>query len=123
MPTTRSPLILPIGPTSEPTEPAAPEISRVSPLLGCPTSKSPAYAVNPANPNSPRYAVNGSPLSGNFVTPSPLESRYSCHPNIPCTRSPAANFGLFDFSSVPTASPRMTSLIFTHGTYDGRSTI
>ena len=44
-PTTLQPLILPICPTTDPTAPAAPVTTRVSPFLGVDKSSRPKYAV------------------------------------------------------------------------------
>jgi hypothetical protein len=54
MPTARAPLTFAICPTIDPTAPAAPETSTVSPSFRAPTSSSPKYAVMPGMPSAPR---------------------------------------------------------------------
>ena len=60
MPTTRQPMILPICPATDPTAPAAPDTTTVSPSFGCATSNMPKYAVSPVTPSTLRNAVIGS---------------------------------------------------------------
>src|SRR5260370_1209416 len=60
MPTTRHPLILPIWPTNDPTDPAAAETTIVSPGCGRPMRRSPKYAVSPAMPYTLKRCVSGS---------------------------------------------------------------
>src|SRR5260370_41061777 len=54
MPTVRQPLSLAIGPTTDPTAPAAPLTRTVSPAAGRPPSRRPKYPVRPTAPTAER---------------------------------------------------------------------
>ena len=80
MPTTRQPLILAIWPTTEPTGPDAAATTRVSPALGLPISRRPAYAVCPGIPSTPS-AVEIGAIFGSTLRASPAPNvAYSCQP-------------------------------------------
>ena len=89
IPTVVHPLILAIWPTQEPTDPAAVDTTTVSPETGCPTLRSPRYAVIPFIPATPNDVDIGRVLVVIFLSTTPASTKaYSCQPNKPVTRSP-----------------------------------
>ena len=118
MPIARHPLIFAIWPTTEPTAPAAPDTTTVSPALGLPMSRRPKYAVMPGMPRTPRYTGSGAKRVSTFCTPLPSEIAYSCTPKAPATKSPALNPGCFDALTTPAPPARITSPISTGRMYD-----
>ena len=122
--TSDAPLSFASWPTSEPTAPAAPDTNTASPSLNDATSSSPAYAVMPGMPSTPRLADN--------ETPSTFAAGWACEAGStaisrqprPCTTwSPTAMSGEFDSMTSPTAPPARGSPIWNGGTYDFTSFI
>ncbi len=107
MPMTRQPLSLPIWPATEPTAPAAPEITSTSPGFGRPTCSTPMYAVRPVIPSTPSAAAGDTP-SGTGSRRAASSAAYSRQPSGPLTRAPGAYFAEREASTSPMPWPGMT---------------
>ena len=113
MPTTRQPTIFAIWPAIEPTPPAAPDTTNVSPAFGWPMSSTPKYAVTPVLPNRLNESTSSMPSgSGLAITPvAPPITAYSCQPSMPITPVPTGSAGFFDATTCPAPPLRITSPI------------
>src|ERR1022692_77940 len=109
MPMTRQRLILAICPTSDPTAPAAPDTTTVSPACGRQISSSPKYAVRPGIPRTYNADEMGPAAGSIWRNDLPGAAAYSCQPSMPSTVSPAEWRGSFDSTTRPTTPPTITS--------------
>ena len=123
MPIARAPLSFAICPATEPTAPAAPDTTTVSPSCRSPTSSRPKYAVMPVMPSAPTWVLSGATPASTFSSWSPGSSAYSCAPSTPETWSPSAKRSSPDATTRPTPPARMTAPILTGGTYERPSFI
>ena len=80
MPTARAPLSRAICPTAEPTGPVAAATTTVSPGVGRPISRSPAYAVNPGMPRTPSAVDTGATSGSSSRTSLEEATACVCHP-------------------------------------------
>src|ERR1700756_2354943 len=120
IPTTWHPLIFASWPTIAPTAPAAADTTTVSPAFGCPTLRSPKYAVRPGIPRTPNAVEIGASEGSTFCAPAPSDNAYSCQPVRPSTMSPGVNPSRLEATTSLTVPPTMTSPIPTGDAYDFR---
>ncbi len=73
-PTARQPRMRAIWPTTEPTAPAAPETTTVSPACGRQISRRPKYAVSPGMPSTPSAVEIGASSGSTLRTPLPSDT-------------------------------------------------
>jgi hypothetical protein len=111
-------LIFAICPAMEPTAPAAPETTTVSPSFGLPMSSSAAYAVSPTIPRTPRDHETGAMAGSILRSPLPSERPYACQPSLVRTMSPALKRGFFDAITSATVCPTIGSPSLAPSAYD-----
>ena len=80
IPTARAPLIFAICPTAEPTGPVAAATTTVSPGAGLPSSRSPAYAVNPGMPSTPSDVDTGAASGSRLRIARASATAWVCQP-------------------------------------------
>jgi len=118
IPIARQPLILAICPTSDPTAPAAPDTTTVSPGFGwqmfqkSEVSRHPRHGPARPAPSRPERASDRV-----WAGPHRLRPAYSCQPQYPRTKSPGASSLLRDSTTRPTVPPTIMSPTFTGSAY------
>ena len=98
----------------EPTEPAAPDTTSVSPAFGLPISINPCQAVSPGSDSTQSTASAEIP-GGSLFSPWPSLTAYSVQPIMPTTRSPTAKPSCLDSTTSATPLERITSPSSTGG--------
>ena len=111
IPTARAPFTLAIWPTAEPTGPVAAATATVSPGFGLPISSSPAYAVNPGIPSTPRAVDTGAADGSSRRTALAGTTEWVCHPENDSTIAPTGTSSDRDSTTSQTVPPSITSPI------------
>src|SRR5579884_1378881 len=120
---TRSPARFASCTAIEPTPPAAAETNSVSPSLMRAISCRPTQAVNPVLPRAPKYSSGGACVTSSTRTCLAGSTAYSRQPSMCCTVDPSGTSGLRDATTVPIADPCSGSPTANGGTYDFASFI